>query len=383
MEIRFKSISKFVGKVIFVLVFGSGGALLANYYLIPKLGQMAVFSDAQWLKKFKENVTIINKTEEVIIREDESVSRAAAQTTNAMVEIISVPSVKSGKNTFASKLGAGLILTNDGLVVTYRNILLESNADYQVILSNGANHPATLAGIDQFSNLAYLKIDTNNLSTLPFANSDDLFAGKKMIAVSFSPSDLKGRFSAGILGHISKDFNLSGETVSSSGKLEGVLRPDFALEPAFIGGPLIDYNGELAGLIGAQAIDNQLQYFGIPSNQIRKSVERLSAGNLSGYSNPGISYVSLNPAYALAHGLEIKRGALVYSSSGKQGLAVLANSPAQRAGILIGDIITNVGDHAIDQDNPFSNLMSQYRTGDIVMLKIIRQGQEKSITIEL
>lgn len=383
MEIRLKSISKFVGKVVFVLVFGSSGALLANYYLIPKLGQMAVFSDAQWLKKFKENVTIINKTEQVVIKEDESVSRIASQTANAVTEIISIPPSKNPKAPASPKFGAGLILTNDGLIVTYRDAIIESNADYQVILNNGANYPATLAGIDQFSDLAFLKIGTNNLSTIPFANSDDLFSGKKLIAVTFNDSDQKSWFSAGILGRIGKDFNISGETVASSGKLEGVLRPDFAHEAAFIGSPIIDYNGELSGLMGARLIDNQMQYFGIPSNQIRKSSERLSAGNLAGYSNPGVSYLSLNPAYALAHGLEIKRGALVYSASGKQGLAVLANSPAQRAGIIVGDIITTVGDRAIDQDNPFSNLMSQYRAGDIVMLKIIRQGQEKNIAIKL
>jgi len=386
MKINFHKISKLIGRVLFVFLFGSIGALWANYYLLPKLSTLPLFSNSDILKRFRENVTIINKTEQLTITEENSIRKIASQASTTTVNIISIPKAGAGKFQSAvapGKVGAGAIVTGDGLIVTYRDVISEKNARYKVVTNNGTSLDAKLAAVDEFSNLAFLKVEGANLSSVSLANSDDFSAGKKIIALSAGISDYQNKYSIGILSNISKNFNISGEALSNSAKLEGVFETDFLNQKETVGSPVIDYNGELVGIVGSVKIDNQDKFFVIPSNQVRRSIEKEIQGNLGKTVNLGVYYVSLNKIYALSHNLQQDAGALIFSPSGKQGLAVIAHSPAEKAGLRINDIVKTVGDKAVDLDHPLSNLMNEYKIGDETSLTIIRDGQEIKLPVKL
>lgn len=386
MKINYHKMIKLIGKILFVFAFGSIGALWANYYLLPKLSTFQLFSRSDILKRFRENVTIINKTEQLTIADESSIAKIASQAATTTVNIISIPetgAVKLQAVAPLNKLGAGVTVTGDGLVVTYRETILEKNARYKVVTNNGNGFDAKLVAIDEFSNLAFLKIEGSNLSSVSLANSDDFSAGKKIIALSAGISDYQNKYAVGILSNINKNFNIAGEALANSGKMEGVLETDFLNQKDLVGSPVIDYNGELVGIIGSVKTDNQDNFFIIPSNQVRRSIEKEVQGNLGKSVNLGVYYISLNKPYSLGHNLTKDSGALIFSPSGKQGLAVIANSPAEKAGLRINDIVTAVGDKAVDLDHPLSNLMNEFIAGDEISLTILRDKEEIKLPVQL
>lgn len=383
MEIKSSRIFRLISRIIFVFVFGSLGALWANYYLLPKLSTVPFLSHSEVLKRFRENVTIINRTEQITVPEDSAINKIASQSVSSVVNVISVPESALGVVPGTERKGSGVVVTGDGLIATYRTAILEKNARYKIIANNGNILDATLAGIDEFSDLAFLKAEGANLTSIALANSDDFSAGKKVIALGAGMGDFQSRYSSGLLSNLNQTFNISGGALSNSGKLEGVFETDFLNQKELVGSPVIDYNGELAGIIGSVKIDNLDKFFIISSNQVRRSIDKHIQGNLGKTVNLGAYYVSLNKVNGFVFGVNRESGALIYSASGKQGLAVIANSPAERAGLRINDIVIAVGDKAVDPTHPLSNLVNEYKTGDEVTLTILRGTEELKLTAKL
>lgn len=376
---KIKKIFKLAFLTMLIFVIGGIGGITLDRFILPKLFSYDFFSQFDFIKKANENVTIINKTEQVTA-ENVSINEFASRAATTTVDIISIPdnSSSSKKNT---KSGSGIIATSDGLIVTYRDVIIEEKAKYTIWTFDGASHKANLLGIDSFTNLAYLKIDASNLPVIPFANSDDFESGKKIIAIGNYPDEYQNIFSAGFLSGTNRAFNLSGKTVSSSEKLEGVFEIDFANQLEYLGGPVINYGGELVGITGSVKIDNREKYFQIPSNIIKESLNLAMENKLKERASLGIYYYSLTKTCAEATSFNRDRGAVVYSPSGKQGLAVIANSPAEKAGIKINDVIIAVGGEEVNLDNPLPNLVSHYKKGDRVELLIVRKGKEIKLEV--
>lgn len=376
-------IFKFICVVIFIFLIGGIGSVFFQNYVIPKISSSATFSRVGLIKKLSENVTIINKTEEVVVKEENSVNKIATQASAAVVSITSIPEKNKITGNYPAEIknGNGVVVTSDGLITTYRSAILEKDSGYEIRLFNGSAFGAKLVGIDEFTNLAFLKIDASNLSVISFSNSNDFTPGRKLIAIGSSPEDYQNRYAGGILSNINKTFNISGKTLSSSEKLEGVFETDFLSQKEYIGGPIIDYNGELVGIIGSITIDSQEKFFEIPSNVVRNSIDVAVRNELESRPYLGIYYLPITKTYAKINNLEKDKGALIYSLSGKQGLAIMAGSPAEKAGLKINDIIIRVDDKEINLENPLSDIISQYKKGGGAEFTVIREKQELKIKV--
>lgn len=372
--------------VILIFLIGIFSSIIFEGYLLPKISASPTLSKYGIFKKFSENITIVNKTEQVIISEENSVSKIASQASASAVTIISTPIDKSktgASRSLASKDGTGIILTSDGLIATYRSVIIEKEAAYKIALFNGSVFEAKLVGVDEFTNVAFLKIDTSNLSVISFANSEDLLPGKKLIAIGASPEKYRNRYSEGILSFVDKTFNISGKTLSSSEKLEGIFETDIAFPKDYVGGMIIDYNGELAGITGSAVIDNQEKYFQIPSNVIKNSMELAIKNELNNRPYLGMYYLPLTQTYAIENNFDREQGAIIYSPSGKQGLAILSGSPAEKAGFKINDVIIAIDGREVNLDNPLSNLLNQHKKGDQIEFTILRDRQELKLPAQL
>lgn len=373
-----KKITKIILLVLAIFVISGISFIVLDRYILPKLSASKTLSKYKFFQKANERTTIIEKTEQVTIRESDSVNEIASQAAAAVVNIISISDIGN-----QAKNGSGVIATSDGLIITYRDAIIEENSKYKVLVFDGSNYDAEIVGIDEFSGLAFLKMNASNLSVISFANSDDSRPGKKLIAIGNSFGDYQNRFASGLLSDINKAFNLSGKTLSSSEKLEGILETDFDSQEFYLGGPMIDYSSELVGIIGTIKIDNKQKYFQIPSNVVKKSMELAIAGDLSERPYLGIYYIPLTKAYVIVNNLTRDKGALIYSASGKQGLAIINGSPAEKAGLKLNDIIIAVNDKEINLDNPLSNILSELRKGDEIELTIIRNGEEIKLKVQL
>jgi serine protease Do len=389
MQQRLRTLFRLALRALVIVFFGGLGVLVVNSYVLPKVAAYPSLAKHSLFRGATENTTIINKTEQVVVREDDSVEKIASRAASSVVNVISVaqdekiPAKASAPTIPQSVNGSGVLVTNDGLIVTYRKVILEKNAGYTVLLYNGLSYPAELVGIDNLTNLAYLKIQASNLPAISFADSDDMAPGKKLIALANSSEEYQNRFSNALLSNINKTFNLSEKTVASSEKWEGVFEADFPNQKEYLGGPLINFNGEMVGVVGVSDFDNQKQYFLLPSNVVRKSLELAIRGDLEKRPFLGVYYVPITKYMSIISHIGRDRGALVYAPSGKSGLAVIAGSPAEKAGLQVNDIIVAVNGQEINLANPLSVSLGRFSKGDKVELTVLRNGEERKIEVGL
>ena len=376
---------------IFLILFvifsvGGVGGVYFDQHVLPFIRTNKYLSRINFLKRSAENVTVITKTEQVTIKEDDSINEIASQASNAVVNIISISSQKDPLTKQVKSIdqsGSGIVVTSDGMIATYRNAIIETNSQYKVLLFNGASYDAKLIGVDEFSNLAFLKIEANNLTAISFGDSSSVHPGKKIVAIGNSFGEYQNRYAAGLLSNVNKTYNLAGKTVSSSEKLEGVLESDFDNQAAYIGGPVIGYSGDLIGIDGSIVVDGKDQYFQVSSSVVQKDLELALNGGFANRPFLGAYYVSITKEYAIAHNVNLDKGALIFSPSGNQGLAIISGSPAEKAGLKINDIVVSVSGQEVNIDSPLSNLISQYRKGDAVELMVNRDGKEIKISVQL
>ena len=373
---------------LFVTVFfvGGIGGVFFEHSIVPRLASSHFFSRLSWVKSVSENITIINKTEQVTIREDDSIEQVVSQPATAVVTIIAIKESSGGAKVSAvhmSKGTTGVLVTNDGVVATYRDALYEGDAKYVILLENGQSYDARVLGTDPLTNLSFLKIEGDSLPAIAFANSDDARVGKKLIAIGNSSTEYQNRFSIGILENKDKTFNLAGKTVSSSEKWEGVFSLNIKSPNEYIGGPVVQWNGEMVGILGAIDFDNERKYFVLPSNVVRGALDAVLRDGFASRSTLGAYYVSLTKGYAIAHDIVRSEGALIYSPSGKTSLALLAGSPAEKAGLLAGDIVMKVNDKEITLDYPLARAIGEIPKGTSAELTVLRGTEEKALPVQL
>lgn len=374
------------------IILGGVSGIIADRTILPNLAANPFLSQWDFFKKAAENTVIINKTEQITVSEDDSIEKIALQAAPSVVNILSVgkPNTnvqKVGEQTLSKNpdalQGSGVLVTNDGLVATYQTAILTEDADYTVFLYNGTSYTAELANIDPLTNIAFLKIAANNVPAIAFANSDDTRPGRRIILIANTSEEYRNRYSTGVIGNIDKTFNIAGGAVASSEKWEGVFRVDAANTAPYLGGPAIGYNGDLIGIVGNTPSDGGFNLFLLPSNAVRAALERKIRNTTDSQAILGVSYISITKIYAASHNIARDRGALIYTPSGKQGLAVLLGSPAEKAGIRIGDIIIAVSGKEINLDFPLSVAMSSFHKGDTITLRVLRNGSERDISTTL
>lgn len=361
-----------------LLVFGIIGGIIADGYLFPYLGSTDFFSKYEFLKKSAENVTIINKTEQVMVKEETSLSKISNQAASSVVNIISHPDEKN-----PAKNGTGVIVTSDGMVMTYHSAINTNSPKFSVMTHSGNIYDAELEGVDSYSNLAFLKINASNLPAISFGNSDDSKPGEKLISIGNSSELYENEYAAGLLSNLNNFYNISGKALASSEKLEGVFETDFNNQEKFVGGPVVDYSGQTIGIIGSVEKSNGKEYFQIPSNKVKQIIEKALRKELDQNAYFGIYYRSISKTQSLVKGTGPEEGAIIYSPSGQQGLAIIAGSPAQKAGLRIDDVIVAVNGEKITSHKNLPELLYQHKKGNEIELGIWRNGKEQKIKVQL
>jgi len=384
---------KKIAFVIAIVVVAGLSGILADRFLFPYLASTDLFQRYKWLEKSVENVTVINKTEQVYVKEDSSVAKLMSPVVSAVVNVISYPDpdMKGVTLTDKPKNGTGVIATSDGIIMTYASALNFGKVPktgameykYKVMTADGNLYDADFMGIDAWSNLAFLKINASNLSVISFGDFNNYKAGEKVIAIGNDYASYQNRFSAGIINSFNPTFNTAGLSLSVSEKAEGVYFSDFGAEDLSLGGPIVDYSGQVVGLVGAVQNSNQVKYFQIPTDKIKAVLNKAIQKQLDSDPILGAYYLPVTKTLSVTQKLGVEAGALVYSASGQNGLAIIAGSPAAAAGLKIGDIITKINDTDITLDNNLSSILYNYKKGDKIHLTLLRAGQKTELDVQL
>ncbi len=266
-------------------------------------------------------------------------------------------------------LGSGAIISPDGYIIT--NDHVAGNATKIIVtMTDGSRYNAKIIGTDKTSDICLLKIDGHDLPYIKFGNSNNILIGEWVIAFGnpfglFEIND-KPTVTVGVVS--ATGMNLGS---ANNRYYFNMIQTDAAINSGNSGGALVNSLGQIIGmntLIYSQSGGNVGVGFAIPINKVKKIVADLKAyGKVDRNFWTGLSIQTITPAIAKYYGLKIARGVIITN--------VMKNSPASKADIQIGDIITRVNNYVINDDNTLIGVLQEFRTNDIIRLTIKRKNE--------
>ena len=158
---------------------------------------------------------------------------------------------------------------------------------------------------------------------------------------------------------------------------------DLANPESYLGGPAVNYRGEMVGIFGETVLDGKESYFLLPSNIVHDTLQSAIDGKLASRATLGAYYLTLTKVSSAENKVISRdRGAFIYSQSGKTGLAILTGSSAEKAGLRYGDIITSVDGTDVTLDNPLSVAIGRHSKGETVQLGVFRDGKDMNVSVQ-
>ncbi len=269
----------------------------------------------------------------------------------------------------SASLGSGVIVSHDGYILTNNHVI--KNADkIKVRLSDKKEHFGTVIGSDPQTDLAVIKIEAENLSTIPIGNSDALRVGELVLAVG-NPYGLSQTITMGIVSAV-------GRANVGIADYEDFIQTDAAINPGNSGGALVNVRGELVGVntaIFSTSGGYQGIGFAIPSNMSKVVMDNLIDKGKVIRGWLGVSIQAITPELAGQFKLEKDYGTLVAD--------VVDGGPAKKAGLMRGDVITEFGGRQVDEPYNLRNMVASMPPGTEVEMKVIRDGEVKTLTVTI
>lgn len=264
-------------------------------------------------------------------------------------------------------LGSGVIVGKEGYVVT-NNHVVQGSEEIIVRLSDKRQFKGKVIGADPPTDLAIVKINAQNLPVIKLGDSDKLKVGERVIAIGI-PFGLNQSVTSGII-------SATGRADVGIVTYEDFIQTDAAINPGNSGGALVNIRGELIGINTAIASSTggyQGVGFAIPSNMVRLVMNSLIKRGKVVRGWLGVSIQPLTPALARQLGIKSEEGAVISDVSD--------DSPAQKAGMQQGDVITEFEGKKIRDWAQLRNMVSNIAPGKEVNVKIIRDGVEKNLKV--
>ena len=277
-----------------------------------------------------------------------------------------------GYQTQSAAAGSGFILTADGYILTNYHVVEDSNS-ITVSLYDGSTYDAKLIGYDENNDIAVLKIDATGLQPVVLGSSGELHVGDQVVAIGNPLGELTFSLTSGMVSALNR------EVTFSNGLRMSLIQTDAAINSGNSGGALFNMYGEVVGITNAKygssssssgtaSIDNI--GFAIPIDDVRSIVESIIE---NGYIVKPYIGVSVQNVSSESQQLGLPQGAAVAE--------VVADSPAESAGLKANDIITAVNGTAITSSTDLVNTVKGAAIGDELTLSVYRQGQEMELKL--
>ncbi len=267
----------------------------------------------------------------------------------------------------SQSLGSGFVWSNDGIIVT-NNHVVEGASRITVNFNDGTQVPAKLLGVDPDSDLAVLRVEGKNYTAAPVGSSGDLMIGETVVAVG-NPFGLSGTVTTGVVSALGRSVpsQEQGRTFTD------FIQTDASINPGNSGGPLLNIEGKVIGINVAIYAQAQGIGFAIPVDRARKVIQDLLRFGEVHAAWIGAVTATLTPEEAKRLGHETQRGALV--------ARVFTDSPAARAGLKAGDVITSVAGKPVDSREAFSTYTATIPTAQSLPLTVDRGGSSRNVNI--
>lgn len=273
-------------------------------------------------------------------------------------------------------IGAGVVLTPDGYIVTNAHVVegarhirvrLQGMKEAQDEVHGPMN--AKLVGVDQLTDLAVLKIDAKDLPALQFADSSLLKQGQIVFAFG-SPQGLENSVTMGVVSATERQIDPDNPAI--------YIQTDAPINPGNSGGPLVDVDGKVVGIntfIISESGGNEGLGFAIPSNVVKNVYEQLRDQGHVHRGEIGVAVRSITPDLLEGLNLPTARGVLLED--------VTPDSPAEKAGLKIGDVVVNVGGKPVTNVRQFSLDLLESKVGQTTQIEVLRGKKPMTFAVKL
>jgi S1-C subfamily serine protease len=315
------------------------------------------------------------------VDESSAVITSAAKVSPAVVKITTTGQANDPFGTSGTEgVGSGIIYDAGGWIVTNRHVV--TGADKLTVeLKDGRQFDGKVYGVDTFTDLAIIKVDATGLPTATIGSSDELKVGQLVVAVGSPLGTYSFSVTSGIVSGKGREIQVS-DGASGSSRITNLIQTDAAINPGNSGGPLADASGTVVGIDTAVATDSSGIGFAIPIDIAKPIMAQAVRGDTLARPWIGIRFQSLNLQLQATLKLSVSSGALI-TTNGGTAPAIQPDSPALKAGLKEGDVITAINGTAIDQEHPLDAMLVQFSPNDTIQLSVLRGGATIKVPLTL
>ena len=303
----------------------------------------------------------------VTVEEEASTSSSGNSFNFGPFSIFGLPQ-QSAQPSQPQAIGSGFIVSKDGLTITSKHVVSDIGAKYRIVTVDGKDFTVEKIYRDPLNDIAILKITPPSAGLTPviLGDSSNLQVGQFVIAIGTALGEFRSTVTTGVISGLGRGITAGNEFQGFAEKLDNVIQTDAAINPGNSGGPLLNSKAQVIGINTAVASGGQNIGFALPINIVKDSLKNFNQTGQFNRPYLGITYEILSSDVTTYN--NVPQGAYIQS--------VVTNSPAEKAGILQGDIILSINGKKINnQDNTVSSEIAGKKIGDIVTLSIWRDGK--------
>jgi serine protease Do len=367
LEKRIEQTRRAVVALAIALALAVAGGLVLKFEKSAAAQQQSLPSPADLSRTF---ISVAKQVKPAVVNIDvvEKAKRESVQLPEGFPQI---PGLGDGQPHRQKGTGSGVIISADGYILTNNHVAGDAE-QLKVKLSDGREFKAKLIGKDKETDIALIKIDATNLPYARLGDSDKLEQGEWVVALG-SPFGLQQTMTAGIVSATGRDLGVEG------GQFTNFIQTDASINPGNSGGPLVNMNGEVVGinaLIFSRSGASEGIGFSIPSNLVNKVSSQLIKSGKVTRAYLGLFPAEVTPSIARNARFNGEGGALVNDLSPE-------DSPAGRAGLRSGDIITGVDGKKITSPKHLVETVADLPVGRTIDVKYLRDGRMQSAKVTL
>ncbi len=345
-------------------------------------------------KYFGGRITSLNNTsqgQQIVSSQSELISKIAKDVSPSTVSI-NVKSSTTQQSIFGDTrekvsegAGSGIILSNDGVVMTNKHVIPENAKTVSVTTSDGKTYDnVSVTARDPRANydIAFLKINgVSNLTPAKLGDSSKMQVGSAVVAIGYALGEFSNTVTSGIISGTGRPITAGDQSGASSENLTNLFQTDAAINPGNSGGPLVNMNGEVIGINTAVAGDAQNIGFSIPIDDVKAQVGSILGKGKLEIPYLGVRYVMLTEQINKKNNIGSDTGA--WLKGGTDTLAVISGSPADKAGLKEGDVILKVNGKDVNENNPLGSVLGAYKVGDEIEITYLRDGKQQTTKTKL
>ena len=359
--------SYFIVALVAAIIGGVISVYLAPNYLYGKILPVPDIYDG--------NPSIVEKDVNITPTEDITAVQAVAK--KSMSSVVGITMVQIQREIFWERevpgSGSGVIVDSNGYILTNSHVVGDGNAkDINVLFENGDTLPGKVLWNDPILDLAIVKVNATGLPAADLGDSDSLEVGQLAVAIGNPLGlDFQRTVTSGVISGLSRSIRVSEYTV-----IENLIQTDASINPGNSGGPLLNNKGEVIGINTVKIKPEAAEGLGfaIPINVAKPIVDEVIEHGDFKTVYMGISLEEVGK-FERWYGVELNvdKGIVI--------VQVEPNSPADKAGLSMGDIITKIDNQEIESGSQFKKILYKYKKGDKASLTIIRNNKEMLIDV--